>query len=742
MLLFAAAMVATVASSLWWPLLPASGWALLALPLLMLALWRHWTWLAGIALGLVLTLVQLNHFHRQQVSEDLTGGDHITELQVLALPQASRWGWQFEADVRLRDQPWRGRLLVHWNGAERPPQPGEYWRFCLRLKPATGLVNPASPDRRQYWVSRGLHGSASVSRCVAPARLAGRPSLRSQLAQRLMQHELEQGPLLMALVVGVRDGIDADLQRLFQHSGTAHLLAISGLHVVMLFSALVLLAGRRRPRQPMIFVALLVVAGYVWLAGGAVPAQRALLMLVLVALLHLGRWRLSGGQQLALAVTLIVALDVKVVYGLSLWLSAGAVGAILIGLRLWPHWSQWPWWRQLLLMQLWLSLTSGLLSVLFFAQASLISPLANLLLVPLFSWWVLPLALLGGLALLLSLLWPPLALAAAPLLSLADGGAGGGVWLLRQLCDQLPATLTLFWSAWQWLGVVAVIAALLVVPGWRWRMLLMGLLLALVSPIAGRPQSGWQLTVLDVGQALMVVIESGGQLMVYDVGDESRPGSSTAARVLVPWLRQRGYRQIDQLVLSHDDRDHSGGLADLQSLMPIRQLRANHLPWAQRCVAGDGWQLGEIQAEVLWPHQRDGGGSDNNRSCVVRLSGPGGRVMLMGDLERVGEAMLLASGVPLAAELLIVGHHGSNSSSHGPLLDAVQPQLALISRAAWGRWRYPHPQVEARLRQRGIAIADTGRHGALRVEFGAAAWRLMTACQQQPRWYRPCPGVE
>lgn len=742
MLLFAAAMVATVASSLWWPQLPAPGWALLALPLLMLALWRHWLWLAGIALGLMLTLVQLNLYHRQQVSAALTGADHITELRVLALPQASRWGWQFEAEVQLRDPQWRGRLLVHWSGAEHPPQPGERWRFCLRLKPATGLVNPASADRRQYWVSRGLHGSASVSRCVAPARLSGSPSVRSRLAQLLAQSALEQGPLLMALVVGVRDGIDAQQQRLFQQTGTAHLLAISGLHVVMLFAALLLLAGRRRRRQPAIIAALLVVAGYVWLAGGAVPAQRALLMLVLMALLRLGRWRLASGQQLAVAIVVIVALDVKVVYGLSLWLSAGAVAAILLGLRLWPHWAQWPWWRQLLMMQLWLSLTSGLLSVLFFDQASLISPLANLLVVPLFSWWVLPLALLGGLVLLLSLLWPALTLAAAPLLMLADWGAGWGVWILALLSEHLPATLPLYWSGWQWLLVLALAAALLLAPGWRWRLTLAGLLLAVASPLARQPGPGWQVTVLDVGQALMVVIESAGQVMVYDVGDASYPGRSTAARVLVPWLRQRGYHQIDQLVLSHDDRDHSGGLADLQALMAIGQLRANHLPWALHCVAGDRWQLGEVQAQVLWPLTREGGGSDNNRSCVVRLSGPGGRLLLMGDLERVGESMLIATGAPLAAELLVAGHHGSNSSSHGPLLAAVAPQLALISRAAWGRWRYPHPQVVARLRQRAIAIADTGLHGALQLRLDGQGWQLVTACQQQPRWYRPCPGVE
>lgn len=114
----------------------------------------------------------------------------------------------------------------------------------------------------------------------------------------------------------------------------------------------------------------------------------------------------------------------------------------------------------------------------------------------------------------------------------------------------------------------------------------------------------------------------------------------------------------------------------------------------------------------------------------------------MGDLERVGESMLIATGAPPTAELLVAGHHGSNSSSHGPLLDAVKPQLALISRAAWGRWRYPHPQVVARLRQRGIAVADTGVHGAIHVDFTEQGWAVATLCELQPRWYRSCASVE
>ena len=183
-------------------------------------------------------------------------------------------------------------------------------------------------------------------------------------------------------------------------------------------------------------------------------------------------------------------------------------------------------------------------------------------------------------------------------------------------------------------------------------------------------------------------------------------------------------------------------LADLAALLPIRQLHANHLPQAQPCLAGQRWRLGELHIEALWPVNLSNAQSDNNSSCVLRLIGPGGRVLLTGDLERSGEAQLLARGVDVAAEVLVVGHHGSGSSTFTPLLKAVGPQLALISRAAHGRWRYPHPQVVGRLQRQRVAIADSALDGALIIDFSDQGYSYQPWCARQRRWYRPCLGLE
>lgn len=737
MLQFALAIVLAAASSLWWPGVPPNAWSV---PLLIAALWalsRPWPAIAGCALGLAITILQLNGHLSHQVSPDLNGRDLITDARIISLPQASRWGWQFEAQVES-DQGWQGRLQIHWSGIRRPPQPGERWRFCLHLKPPVGWANPVGMDRRQLLVARGIHGTASVGRCLSPQRLAGEPNLRARLAKTLARLAPRQADLLATLALGDRGQLVAESQSLFQRTGTAHLLAISGLHVVMLFAGVLLLTGGSRGHRPWRWLMALVCAGfYVWLAGAAVSAQRALLMLLLVVIFRGSGLRMSGPELLAVVAGLVVVVDVRVVYGAGFWLSFTAVAAILAATRLWPAWRRWPRWRQLLAMQLWLSLTSALFAILLFGTASLVAPLANLLAIPLVTWLLLPLALLAMVALMVG------ADSVAAVLINAAGWVGEGlVMLLRLLDERLLSAVAVNWHLQQWWLVVAALAVAIV--GRRWlRWFAFATLGGLLLPALDQPAAdGWRMTLLDVGQALMVVVESGGQVMVYDVGDESRPGMSAAARVLVPLLDERGYNHIDHLVVSHDDRDHSGGLADLQALMRIDHVHANHLVAGESCVAGDEWRLGAVTATVVWPLQRQGEGSDNNRSCVIRLAAAGGRVMLMGDLEKEGERALLASGAAVNADLLVVGHHGSGSSSTVQLLQRVAPQLALISRGAYGRWRYPHPAVVARLQRLDIAIADSGRHGALEIRADAKGWTLSRWCDSKPRWYRPCVGVE
>lgn len=735
---FALAFITVAATSLCWPQLPPIAVALPLLVLLPFA-WRwHSSLLAGSLCGLLFALIQLHSHIQYQLPPSLAGKEYSTEARIVALPQATAFGWRSEAELQLTDGSWQGRALLYWNGIQRPPQPGELWQLCVRLLPVSGLANPGAFDARRFAVAHGRHATAHVRHCQLPRRLEGLPSLRARLVQAVNKLQLEQSAVLLALTLGVRETLPRATNELLRATGTMHLLSISGLHVVMLYGlCLALLGGWRRYVPGRWLLALLPVIGYIAISGGDVAALRALLMLLLVVLLRLRGCQFSSGMLLLLVALLLVAADVRVLYGLSFWLSFSAMAAILLAARLWPEWRERPWWWQLLAMQLWLSLSSALVSVLFFAQASLFSPLANLVATPWVSWVVLPLALIG--ILLLGLGWLA---AGALLLNWADQLL---VWLFQLLAwpgQWLPLSVFLYPSPLLWLLLALSLLALLLLAGrWRYLLLPLPLLLLLLPPEQPTPGQ-WRLTVLDVGHALLVMAESEGQLLVYDTGDGAAPGQSLAARVLVPLLRQRGYSQIDLLVISHADRDHSGGYADLAALIPIRQLHANHLPEGEPCHAGMHWQLGVLQLEALWPAPHYQGAGDNNNSCVLRISGPGGRVLLMGDLERSGETFLLASGVDVAAELLVVGHHGSGSSTFTPLLRAVAPQLAFFSRAAYGRWRYPHPKVVERLEQQGVAMADTALDGALVIDFSDQGYSYLPWCIRQQRWYRPCLGLE
>ena len=193
------------------------------------------------------------------------------------------------------------------------------------------------------------------------------------------------------------------------------------------------------------------------------------------------------------------------------------------------------------------------------------------------------------------------------------------------------------------------------------------------------------------------------------------------------------------MAISHADLDHRGGAPSLLEAFPCGEL------WLPRGALGDpafralvaqarelGVRVrerglgdaplvregGALRLAPLWPPARGEGLSDNNRSLVLRVDFAGARALLLGDLEASGEAALLASGAELRAEIVKLAHHGSRSSSTPALLAAIRPQLAIASAPRRGRFGWPHREVLERLEASGIALAWTGRDGALLVRVG------------------------
>jgi competence protein ComEC len=508
-------------------------------------------------------------------------------------------------------------------------------------------------------------------------------------------------------------------------------MSISGLHITLfawIAAAAIGRAWRRSPRLCLVLPAptaalaggVLLAGAYALFSGWGVPAQRTVCMLATVALLRLSGRRWPWPQVWLLACAAVLLADPWALLQAGFWLSfvavavlfatdMGAAGACPEGARGRFH---------ALLREQWVvTLALTPLTLLLFGQVSLVGLLANLLAIPWTTLVVTPLALLG-------VLWAPLWQAAA---WCVQGLTGLLQWLASWPWAQLALPMAPLWA-----GVAAVAGGALLALRLPWALRLLGLPLLLPALWwqAPRPPAGqFELLAADVGQGQAVLVRTAGHALLYDAGPRYHQDSDAGERVLAPLLRALGER-LDLLVLSHRDSDHTGGAAAVLGAQPrarlLGSIEAGHLLQALRparpCVAGQGWSWDGVRFEVLHPPQDMLAAAPGARapktnalSCVLRITAAGGAsALLAGDIERAQEQALVAAAAPLAADVLLVPHHGSKTSSSDAFVDAVRPRLALVQAGYRNRFGHPAPEVAARYAQRGIALVQTPRCGAAR----------------------------
>jgi competence protein ComEC len=238
--------------------------------------------------------------------------------------------------------------------------------------------------------------------------------------------------------------------------------------------------------------------------------------------------------------------------------------------------------------------------------------------------------------------------------------------------------------------------------------------------------SEMRLVVLDVGQGLSALIQTQHHALLYDTGTKISRQNDSGDRVIVPYLRSIGLDQLDGIVVSHNDIDHSGGLNSvledipspwILSSLPVPLNGASHI----RCYKGQSWQWDGVKFEVLSPtldsYEFDNI-KDNNRSCVLRVTSPFGSVLLTGDIEREVENNLVdLNDGSLKSDVLIVPHHGSKTSSTHGFIDAVAPQVAIFAVGYRNRFGHPRPEVLERYKARNIQNYRSDKDGAVLVNF-------------------------
>lgn len=643
---------------------------------------------------------------------------------------------------------------------------GERWRLTLRLKQPHGTANPHGFDFEAWALESNIravgyvHNKGNNIRLDAlaantlfrglPFRIESwRETIRDKFNATL--GGAPYAGVLSALAIGDQSSIPSAQWQVFTRTGVNHLMSISGLHITMLASlgfALSYWLWRRSVRLTLFLparkaaalAALLVALGYALLSGFAVPAQRTVYMVgAVAAALWLNR-NFSLGQILGIALLGVLIPDPWAVISPGFWLSFGAVALILYvsAYRLGqPHWLmqyanvQW-------------AMTIGLIPLLLglFQQVSLVSPVANALAIPLVSLVVVPLALLGA-----ALPWSgPLWLAHSVM---------SGVMVFLEWLNVLPQAVWTQHAPPAWSVVAGMLGVLLILlpRGFPARWLGFLLLLPMFFNTPEPPATGTlRLIIFDVGQGLAVAAQTRHHTLLYDAGPDFSDDADSGNRILIPALRASGINQLDGLMLTHDDTDHTGGAASVMQGMPIgwlsssltdghalTQLAADN----RRCTDGQSWQWDGVSFEILHPDATSYAVAkirDNNRGCVLRISTGNQHILLTADIEKESEQRLLKEHAgELPAALLVVPHHGSKTSSTDGFISAVSPNYAVFTVGYRNRFGHPKQEVLQRYAGSGAQLLRSDEDGAIMVEMNAQGLQVESYRKSHRRYWMHSP---
>lgn len=675
------------------------------------------------------------HMHFLHVlPESLAGQDLWIEGYIADIPKHDEKVQRFIVAIEQSSKTHAGsfpnKIRVSWYGADQAIRAGEYWRLKVRLKPPHGFMNPGNFDYERWLYQNRIQATGYVRSDAGNQRVVAQASKSvAQIRQWLSEQITGSGAyqfrgMLAALAVGDRSVVDIEHWDLLKITGTNHLMAISGLHIGLVAGFMFWLIRRLCPLLVIQYIpaqrvaaigALLMAFGYAMLAGFAIPTQRALVMLTVVFGAVLFSRNIKPGTALAMALIAVLIFDPVAVLAPGFWYSFLAVAVIAYSFS--GRIAREPWFWQWARLQWVIAVALLPVSLFLFQQASLIAPLANLILVPWVSFIVVPLVLLAMLLLGFS------ASLGHGVLIMADS-ALALIWPVLEFLGTLPV------ASWQQappdmltLGLAVIGVALLLAPQGlpqRWLGLVLLLPLALIRPPQPEPGDFW-LSLLDVGQGLGIVIQTQQNSLIFDTGAKFSDSFDAGDRVLVPFLRYQGINRVDRLLISHGDNDHIGGAASVIGQVPVDVLMGQDVeklihPVKEPCFTGQSWEWDGVSFEILHPdrHYKQ----RNNRGCVLKVSNRSGSVLITADIEKqVEQHLVQAYEGHLHADVLIVPHHGSLTSSSQPFINQVSPNYALVSAGYMNRFRHPRPEIVRRYEEKGVKVLNTANQGAISIKF-------------------------
>ena len=730
---------------------------------LLIKFWKHAfvRLIGGLIIGFLYALLISHHIIEQRIASEYEGKILTIVGRVVDIPEKQDKNIRFYFDVdqtRLAGKiiPFQGKIKLGWyRNAPEQLDSGSYWRLVVKLKRPSGFVNTGGFDYEKWLFQQGVLATGYVRQSSHNQQLAKAEAWRlDAIRESIKRHIFAQlghkdaTAIISALSIAVRNEITPDQWEIFKSTGTSHLIAISGLHIGMVASFALLpisliwmLFPKLYLRMPVKVAALLFGAVlatlYALLAGFTIPTQRALLMVLFALFALVSKRKIPLSLVLFTAVFFVLLIDPLAGLSEGFWLSFFSVSLIFYLLS--QSYKALPY--RLLRVQLMLSFGMIPITAAFFGSASLISPLANFIAIP----WV-------------TLLIVPSILIAIPLLyvapSLSQYPLDLAAWAVDKLLSylgylsELPYSMIAFADQPLLLTIAATFGVLLLaLPrglSGRWLGLIFIAPIFLYQP--QKPELGeFKLSVLDVGQGLATVLQTQHHRLIFDTGDRYSKTFDIGKVVVLPYLQAQNIHYIDKLILTHLDKDHAGGAKSIVDKLAVIQLLSSqsiriNQHTASPCVAGKAWQWDGVSFQFLSPSPMQKNFNRNNHSCVLQVKNQHHRLLMVADIEKRAEKWLLKhQTTELAADVMLVPHHGSKTSSTQSFLQAIKPELAIISAGYRNRFHFPHQSVVKRYQDLGIKLLNTETAGQVDVIFPSDNKAIIVHAKRLENkhfWYR------
>ncbi len=647
-------------------------------------------------------------------------------------------------------KPFTANIKLSWYGKNQPKlQAGETWRLRVKLKNNNGLKNKIGFDYEKSLFINNIDATGYViiknpainkfiklsnQNIINQARQKIKNTLNPYLAK------LENGNIIYALISGDRAGISSEEWEIFRQTNTSHLTVVSGLHIgiisgfvffiALFFYKLCSRCCLRIPAQIFASYAGIISAiTYALLAGFSVSTQRASVMAITVFASIISKKHYPIWDLYAYALFAVLIIEPLSALSIGFWLSFIAVALILYGVKAYKNLSKIP---RMLSIQLLISFAMLPILLWFFSGFGFSSFIANTIAIPIVSFIALPSSLLGAISALLDF-----NLLTNWLFYIADYSLYIIIEVLEYLKNINIFNNKLYYnygieSIWQLLLIIICFVIIFLPKGLKFRRFGFISLLALFSynKSLGFEDNKFIVEVMDSGQGLAIIIQTKNHNLLFDTGFSSVSGFNIGDSVIMPYMFKKNIRKIDTVIVSHSDNDHIGGLKYINKQIAIGEIFTSTPKQVQKivninniktCDKGQNWVYDNINFSILHPNKsyKLTNKKTNNNSCVLKISNGKYSILITADIEKNAEKYLIKNASKkLKADILLVPHHGSNTSSTYDFLIAVSPTIAINSSGYSNRFSHPSDKVLSRYNALNIPLYDTQCSGQITLSIG------------------------